>query len=132
MLSDQTILYLLIAGNVIAYTLLIVAFSRRRPAELPTNVTIEQAFKILESSLYECFPDLPEGYTWKEVMTRLKGLGTKSELIPIELMWNWSEIEFTLKKYEAFRYGGIEYHNANTQLVLQLAKSLFEGTKVAS
>jgi len=44
---------------------------------------------------------------------------------------DWWEIESTFKKYEDFRYGGIEYKNANPKVVLKLALSLPKGEKFA-
>ena len=89
---------------------------------IPANPTVEQAFKILEASLKSTFPDLPEGYTWREVMVKLRALN---------LDIDWWEVENTFKKYEDYRYGGIEYKNANAKAIMKLALSLPRGEKHA-
>ncbi len=100
------------------------AVIRARRARRTRVKDISEAFAILEKSLHNAFPDLPEGFTWKEVVSRLKSLGiTKLD---------WWEIENTLKKYEAFRYGGIEYSNINVQSILRLANSLPRGVSYAA
>lgn len=119
--SYQTVLELLIAANIAAYIFLLLGVLRGRSRKPPRNPSIEEAFRFLESALKQAFPDLPEGFTWKEVTSRLKSL---------DIDVNWAEVEDTLRKYEAFRYGGIEYQNANADSVLQLASELPRGEKI--
>ncbi|MHB8700231.1 MAG: ABC transporter permease [Nitrososphaerales archaeon] len=80
-----------------------------------SQVSIEGAFRILETSLGESFADLLPGYTWKEVLARLKATGIDAD---------WAAIEIMLKKYEEFRYGGMGLQDVDVQLVVQLANSL--------
>jgi len=118
--SGLTILYLLVAANAAVYFGLLAGIIRSRKYRIPSNPTVEDAFRVLERSLTSAFPDLPVGYTWKEVMNRIKSLN-------LEL--DWWEIENTFRKYEEFRYGGIAYRNANVDAILRLAMSLPKGEK---
>jgi hypothetical protein len=103
--------------------MLFVGIVKIRQNALPKNPTVEDAFRILESSINKSFPDLPPGYTWNEVMHRVKSLN---------LNLDWFEIESTFRKYEDFRYGGIEYRNANVNAILHLAAELPRGENSAS
>jgi len=55
---------------------------------------------------------------------------TKVKSLNLEL--DWFEIENTFKKYEDFRYGGLEYRNANVNAILNLAAELPRGERSAS
>ena len=105
------------------YVMLAIGIVKSRQNALPKNPTVEDAFRILESSLYRSFPDLPPGFTWNEVMSKVKSLN---------LDLDWFEIESTFRKYEDFRYGGIEYRNANVDAILNLAAKLHRGESSAS
>ena len=121
--TDTLFLYLLVGTNIVVYILLAVGIVKSRRNRLPKNPTVEDAFRILEASLYRTFPNLPPGFTWNEVMTKVKSLN-------LEL--DWFEIENTFKKYEDFRYGGLEYRNANVNAILNLAAELPRGERSAS
>ena len=109
------------ALNVLVYLFLVGGAIRARRAKARAAIKdIGEAFQLLETSLHETFPDLPQGFTWNEAFVRLKSLGLSREL-------DWWEIENTLKKYEAFRYGGIEYSTINVPSILRLANSLPRG-----
>jgi hypothetical protein len=100
------------------YLALVAGFLRSRKDRIPSNPTVEDAFRVLERSLNRAFPDLPVGYTWGEVMAKVKSL---------HLELDWFEIENTFRKYQDFRYGGIAYKNANVDAILRLAASLPKG-----
>ena len=74
----------------------------KKSKEFPKDVTLDQAFKILEGALKQSYPELQEGYTWREVMFRLKS--TNQYIGKID----WTDIKNILKKYEAITYGGID------------------------
>ena len=122
-MSDSIFLYLLIGSNIAVYAILAVGLLKARSNRIPENPSVEEAFKLLEVSLYKAFPDLPPGFTWNEVINRIKSLN-------LEL--DWFEVENTFKKYEDYRYGGIQYRNANVYVILQLAAKLRRGEKFAS
>ena len=119
-ISSLTIFYLLVLANVAVYLLAIIGVIRARLRMEARVRSIEEAFAVLERALKASYPDLPEGFTWNEVVTRLKS--TKQEL-------DWWEIEYTLRKYEAYRYGGIAYSDVNVMAVLRLAMSLPRGER---
>lgn len=102
----------------LVYILLAAGIVRGRSGRLPRNPSVEDAFRVLELSLNRTFPDLPPGFTWNEVMNKVKSLN---------LNLDWYEIESTFKKYEDYRYGGIQYKNANVDAILKLAAELHRG-----
>ena len=116
--------YFLIAANATVYAMLAIGLSRRLD-KFPRDATLEEAFKILEEELKQRYPDLPEGYTWNEVLIKLKRSSTKTKHS------DWANIENTLKQYEAFRYGDVDYKEVNPRSVVRLAKQLPRGEKVA-
>jgi hypothetical protein len=119
---DPLFLYLLIALNILVYVVLAIGIVRNRRDRLPKNPTVEDAFKYLELSLGRAFPDLPPGFTWKEAISKLK-------MLNLEL--DWVEIENTFKKYEDYRYGGIQYKDANVVAIMRLASRLPRGEEIA-
>ncbi|MFI5420751.1 MAG: hypothetical protein ACHQ1H_07255 [Nitrososphaerales archaeon] len=122
-MSQLDLLYLLIAANALIYLGVAAGIVRSRKDRIPSNPTVEDAFRVLERSLARAFPDLPAGYTWGEVMEKIKAL---------HLELDWYEIENTFRKYQDFRYGGIAYKNANVDAILRLAMSLPKGEKNAT
>jgi len=123
MTSDSLILYTLLGTNVLVYIMLALGIARSRRGRLPKNPTVEDAFRVLELSLYRAFPDLPAGFTWNEVMEKIRALN---------LDLDWFEIENTFQKYVDYRYGGIKYRNANVEAILRLAAKLPRGEKSAN
>jgi hypothetical protein len=121
-LSEQTILYILAGCNVALYALLVVGIIRTRSGGVPTNPTMEYALGMLEKSLRSSFPDMPEGYTWREVIARLKA--SRKDL-------NWPEIDDALKAYEESRYGAITNEKANAWPIIRLTLSLPRGERYA-
>jgi hypothetical protein len=70
--------------------------ARRRARIDPT--TLDEAFHELELVLKKRFPDLPEGYTLREGLSRARS--TEPGL-------RWDDIDVALGAYEAHRYGDI-------------------------
>ena len=120
--SDFDFLYLLIGLNIAVYVVLAIGIVRNRKSDFPKNPTVEDAFKYLEISLNRSFPDLPPGFTWNEVISKLKR---------VDLELDWFEIENTFKKYEDYRYGGIQYKNANVEAIMRLASNLPKREEIA-
>ena len=109
----------MIAANIGVYVFAIAGIIRARLRSVTRVNTIQQAFAILEKALKSSYPDLPKGYTWNEVVTRLKSSNLRDQGL------EWWDIEKTLREYEAFRYGGVAYSgNARISSVLKLAMSL--------
>lgn len=117
--------YLLVAANLAAYAMVALALMRKEE-KIPTNVTLEQAFGMLEETLANSYPSLKDGYTWEEALEKLK-----SAKPPIGQI-DWLDLEKILKRYEAFRYGGVEYGDVNANSVLQLSRKLKRREKVVS
>jgi hypothetical protein len=85
-----------IALNVAVYLSLaaaVVQWSRQRtprPADAPG------AFRLLELGLKRAFPDLPQGFTLREGLSRARLAG---------LDMSWEDIDRTVADYEAYRFG---------------------------
>lgn len=90
----------------------------RRDLDVPGNISLEQAFETLNLSIQQSYPNLPEGYTWKEVLVRIETEYRKQKKI------EWDDVRDTLKKYEAFRYGGIRFEKDDSRPILRLARML--------
>ena len=121
--SDLFSIYLFAGLNIAVYAMLVIGIMRNRKTTLPKNPTVEDAFRFLEIALDSAFPNLPAGFTWNEIISKLKFLS---------LDLDWYEIEMTVKKYEDYRYGGIQYKNANVEAILRLAYSLRRGEENVS
>ena len=83
-----------------------VAFRPRDPAK---------AFRLLEKSLKKAFPELPEGFTWREALERLEAAGLRVD---------WSEVSRALRQYEGWRYGEMVKPEEVNPEVVKLAKEL--------
>ena len=67
---------------------------RRRATRLAGTGTL---FNQLERALKKRFPDLPEGFTLREGLSKVRAL---------EPTLGWDQIKKSLEGYEAYRYGG--------------------------
>lgn len=86
-----------IALNVLVYASLAVGLVqwRKQRVLLPSDAV--QAFQLLETNLKRAFPDITEGFTWREAVSRARN--AKPDL-------EWDKIEQDVNVYEAYRYGG--------------------------
>ncbi len=109
--------YALIALIVVEYALVPISLFRKN-TKIPDSLSLEEAFGMLESSIKRKYPGLPGGFSWKEAMARIKSSSRGYQKL------DWNDIESTLKKYEAFRYGGLNYPETDIQSVLRLARIL--------
>ena len=116
--------YVLLSANLIAYTTAVIALLRRN-RRYPNDSTLEQAYAILDDALAKSFHDMKVGYTWKEAIITLKS--AKPRITQID----WADLENTTRRYEAFRYGGVDYGDADASSVLRLAQTLQRRKKVA-
>ena len=112
----QTEIELLLFVNVAVYSSLIVGLTQRRrwssmsgPADLATM------FSQLELALKKRFPDLPEGFTIREGLSKVRSLG---------LDLSWDKIESALEGYEAHRYGDEPLPTATQPELRKLVKEL--------
>lgn len=106
--------------NIAIYATAAIGFVWERKHRIPDVHTLDQALAILEKSLRRTFPDLPEGFTWQEVVIRLKAKHLKA---------NWDEIENILRRYEEYRFGGKEMalQGVSPRSVVKLAYRLPKG-----
>ena len=74
-----------------------------------------KAFAQLERSITKAYPSLPVGYTFREVLEKLR---------PEEVRIEWSRVYQALEGYERSRYGGEESRKADNGEVIRLARVL--------
>ena len=117
--ADQTLLYGLLFANAALYALLILGIFKRRASGLEV-FSVAEAFLLLEAALKEKFPDMPVGFTWREAMGRIRGINPKLD---------WKSLEYVLRGYEAYRYGGLELSYTDPGEVLRLASVLSKGAR---
>jgi hypothetical protein len=86
-----------LALNAIAYTSAGAGALQLRKQRQTKPVDSLAAFQLFEVSLRRAFPDLKEGFTWREAVSRTRGLTTDLD---------WVKIGGDLDLYEAYRYGG--------------------------
>ncbi len=70
-----------------------------------------EAFAYLEKSFKKTFPEVREGFTWSEAISRAKQL-------PLDI--NWEKVEKELVAYESYRYGGNDRQKFDTYEILKL------------
>src|SRR5438552_17561093 len=94
---DQITIYSLAGFNMILYGLFIFSIVRKRYFSKPEISNTIEAFQLLEVALSERFPELPQGFTWGDAMSRLKQMDN--------LDIDWGRLEIALNDYESYRYG---------------------------
>src|SRR5215470_8495458 len=117
---DQATVYSLAGLNAVVYGLLVFLLVRRRYFSKPEISNTVEAFQLLELALKDRFPELPEGFTWRDAMSRLK---------PMNLDVDWGRLEIALNDYESYRYGGSGLGSTDPREVLRLADRLGKGAK---
>lgn len=120
--GNQILLYGLLIANALFYALLILGLFKRRSSR-PVVSNVAEAFALLETALKESLPDLHEGFTWREAISRVEGISPEV---------NWESLQNVLKGYEAFRYGGFELVYTDPGEVLRLASALGKGARFVS
>jgi hypothetical protein len=104
----------LVSIDVAIYAAALAAYVRmRQVAFRPPNP--EKAFSLLEKSLQKAFPELPQGFTWREAMKKVEATNLDVDL---------TEVSKALIQYEAWRYGeSMKPEEVNGEVV-RLAKGL--------
>lgn len=74
-----------------------------------------KAFAQLEQSIGKAYPELPIGYTFREVLERVKHE---------EVKLDWPRLYGALEGYERSRYGGEKGGQDDNREVLRLARTL--------
>jgi hypothetical protein len=85
-----------IALNAFAYASLAIGLVQWRRQRLPPPADSVAAFGLLEVNLKRAYPDISEGFTWREAISRARNLKADIE---------WDNIEKDVEVYEAYRYG---------------------------
>lgn len=85
-----------VALNAFAYTSLAIGLVQWRRQRVPLPADSVAAFRLLEANLKRAFPDISEGFTWREAISRARNVEGDIE---------WDKIEKDVKVYEAYRYG---------------------------
>ena len=117
-MPDSALFLILVGFNVVLYAALIVGYVVRRKQRILQITNLNEAFELLEKRLKRAFPDLRDGFTWNEVMGRVKPLYRKV---------GWVEVDQVLKKYQAFRYGGDDPGDVRVDSIVKLAMTLPRG-----
>lgn len=95
-MADESLL-ILVAVDVAVFVALGAGLVARRRISVPRIEDPIRAFALLEESVKTSFPELGEGFTWREAVSRA---------IKARIEADWSEIVSELEKYEAYKYGG--------------------------
>ena len=99
----------------IAYASLAIGLIQWRGQRLPPPADSAAAFRLLETNLKRAFPDIKEGFTWREAISRARNLSADLE---------WDKIEQDVNVYEAYRYGDGPAPPAPGNEFLRLVKAL--------
>jgi hypothetical protein len=97
--SDTIIIYSLVALNLVLYSMLIFGYARtKRPLAIPDIQSANEVFAFLENSFKATFPEIQDGFTWPELISKAKSTALAS---PID----WRKVQAAVSDYEASRYG---------------------------
>lgn len=124
--SDSILIYSLLALNIVLYGLLLFGYIRSRLVPIPALKSANEAFAFLEKSFKLTFPDIPDGFTWPELISRAKDTALDSPV-------NWQKVQAALSEYEAYRYGQkSEPASSDSNEILKLGVLLRKHGKVNS
>ena len=107
--------------DIIIYGAFVAGFLGARRISLPKVQSASIAFSMLETSLKKAFPDLSEGFTWREGVERA---------MKAEFDVDWRQVEFEVDQYEGYRYGGSELPTRERYEVVRLAAFLKRRRKI--
>jgi hypothetical protein len=126
LISDSTLIYSLVALNIVLYGLLLFGYVRRRTVPIPELKTANEAFAFLENSFKLSFPGIPDGFTWPELISKAKDTALASPV-------NWQKVQTAVSDYEAYRYGQkSEPLGSDSDEILKLGALLRKRRKVNS
>lgn len=110
------VIYALVAVNIVLYVMLFEGYLRqRRMFKIPKVATPQEAFTFFERSYKQLFPQDRDGFTWGEAVRKARRLAQLND-------FQWDAVQKSLKKYEAYRYGGIgQEQEIDTSAILKLA-----------
>jgi hypothetical protein len=120
LLSTNLVLLLFAPLDVILYVFLIQGYVKyRRQFRIPKITNPMEAFSFFEQTYKESFSQEQDGFTWGEAITRANNLAQLKDL-------EWENVRYSLRQYEAYRYGGIEMEQIDPVPILKLAMRLRE------
>jgi hypothetical protein len=102
--------------------MLLVGLLRPRAPPIPRVATLAEAFQLLEYWLRRAYPDLPEGFTWREALERAPKSDKRID---------WQRLLSIIERYEAYRYGGSRLEDTDPGEVLRWAAVLARGARGA-
>src|SRR5579872_3021102 len=113
--STDLTFYALVGINVVLYGMMVVGFLRGRVfARMPKVRSAGEAFAFLEGSFKARFPEVRDGFTWSEAISKAKKTNSSSIV-------DWKKVEAAVNEYEAYRYGQRnEPSNVETEEILKL------------
>ena len=109
-LCPTPLIVLALDGAVYAILMLGIVASRR--VSLPRVDDPNVAFGLLEKSVMRAYPDLKDGFTWREALARIKGIDARID---------WPNVMATLAEYEAYKYGNGDRPAGSLSEVVRLA-----------
>jgi hypothetical protein len=115
--TDLVVVYSLIAVNVILYGLMLLGYVRGRKGAGSPGTSPTEAFAFLESSFKSRFPNVREGFTWSEVISKAKSDNPSMDV-------NWRRIETAVDAYEAYRYGQTNKLDFDAEEIVKLGNLL--------
>lgn len=101
--------------DVAVYASLTAALLQWRRQRIPSPRDARTAFHLLEDALRRSFPDLPQGFTLREGLTRARQADPELR---------WEDIDRTLDQYESFRFGDGSSPALPVPEVMKLVKAL--------
>lgn len=116
-MDTETIAVILDAA---VYASLVAALVQWRRQRVPAPRDARTAFRLLEDALGRSFPDLPQGFTLREGLTRARQADPDLR---------WEDIDRTLDQYESFRFGEGSSPALPVPEVMRLVKALRRRTR---
>ncbi len=107
------LILLFLDGLVYAILMLGIVVSRRML--LPRVDDPDVAFGLLEKSVIRAYPDLKDGFTWREALARIRGADARID---------WPNVMATLADYEAYKYGNGNKPAGSFSEIVRLASKI--------
>jgi hypothetical protein len=101
--------------NLAVYASLAAALLQWNRQRIPVPRDARTAFHLLEDALRRSFPDLPQGFTLREGLTRARQADPGLK---------WEDIDRSLAQYESFRFGDGSTPSLPIPEVMRLVRAL--------
>ena len=110
-LESQPILQILLISDILLIITFVGGYVRFRRNWASRVGSLPEAFLLLESTLWRRYPELPDGLTLREALSRIEELGIEVD---------WQEMYSLLKQYESYKYGDIKLNNSPLAEIIKL------------